>query len=315
MGVETSLETLVMSSMRWLAIGVLVLTGSAATAGTTAVVVGGIGGNPEFEERFETSAASIADGLKSVASNPGDVRLIARGATKESILAAIEEATKSPSDLFVLALVGHGNVDSRGWHFNVEGPDLNTEELIAALAAVNSTNQLIIVATSSSGKLLETLAQPGRVLITATKGGGEINAVRFPVWLAEAMNTSKADLDRNEILTAAEAYRYANQKTIEYYDTKNLLATEHARLRGESADTLALARLGALKEASEDPEVARLLAVRLGLETEFRTLRARKSMMNPEQYYDELEQLLVSIATLQQSIDKATGWSESDADS
>jgi len=139
--------------------------------------------------------------------------------------------------------------------------------------------------------------------------------VRFPIWFAEAMDSNKADLDRNEILTAAEAYRYANQKTIDYYDSRNLLATEHARLNGDAADSMALARLGALKIASDDPEVTRLLDERLILETRFRALRERKPEMKPEQYYEELEVLLISIAQLQQSIDKATGWSESDAES
>jgi len=86
-------------------------------------------------------------------------------------------------------------------------------------------------------------------------------------------------------------------------------------LRGEDADDIAVALLGSLRDAKDDPVVASLLEQRLTLEQRFKALRLRKSDMPVDDYYSELETLLLSIARLQQSIDKATGWSDRDASS
>jgi len=77
---------------------------------------------------------------------------------------------------------------------------------------------------------------------------------------------------------------------------------------GEEPERLALARLGSLKTASDDPVVAALLEKRLVLEDDFLALKARKPDMDTKDFYDALEPLLISIALLQQEIDAATGW-------
>jgi len=236
-------------------------------------------------------------------------------ADRASILTAIERLGARDADTFVLVLLGHGNVDGRSWKFNVAGPDPTGDDLIAALATVRAPRQLIVLGASASGALLETLAQPGRVVVTATKSGGEINAVRFPAYLAEALASDTADLDRNEILTVAEAFRFANARTREYYEQANLLASEHARLLGDEAVSLAVARLGSLALAGDDPAVAALLDTRLVLERDYRALIARKAEMGTDDYYEELETLMLSIAGLQRAIDRTSGWSDDDADS
>lgn len=287
----------------------------AANAETVGVVVAGLGGNPEYAESFEADSTVIAESLRSVAKEDQHVTLFAHDATREHVLEAIEKQASLSADTFVLVLLGHGSVDARSWRFNITGPDLTTEDLVSALATVKASQQVIIVASSASGALLKTLEQPGRIVITATKSGGELNAVHFPVWLTRALGSGKADTDRNEILTVAEAFRYASQKTREYYEEQNLMASEHARLSGDNAGSIVLARLGSLAAASDDPVVTKLLDERLVLETSFRQLRVRKNELPVEDYYQELEALLLSIATLQQSIDAATGWSDPDASS
>ena len=217
--------------------------------------------------------------------------------------------------VFVLIMTGHGNADAQGWRFNVSGPDVTSDDLIAALNTVPAARQLVVLAASASGAALEPLSQLGRVLVTATKSGGEINLVRFHEYLAEALQSDVADYDRNEILTIAEAYRFADARTREYYEQQKLLASEHSRLRGEQADQIAVSLLGSLQDAKDDPAVAALLEERLGLEQSFKTLRLRKPDMEVLDYYEELETLLLSIARLQQSIDEATGWSERNEDS
>lgn len=318
---QTAMETPVRLNITLLLAGLL-LTTQPAFAKTYAVVVAGLGGDAEYSESFDASSQQFATGLRTLENDPSLTITLDESATRDSILAAIEQQVGrmtadagSADQSFVLILTGHGNADKQGWRFNVKGPDLTTEDLVAALNTVPAQQQLVVLAASASGAALDTLAQLGRVLVTATKSGGEINAVRFPGFLAEAMQSEVADYDRNEILTVAEAYRFAESRTRDYYEQQKLLASEHPRLRGEEADNIAVALLGSLQDASDDPVVAKLLDERLTLEQRFKALRVRKPDMPVDEYYEELETLLLSIARLQQSIDEATGWSENDGNS
>ncbi|MFK7996059.1 MAG: hypothetical protein AB8B87_18115 [Granulosicoccus sp.] len=299
-----------------------------ATARTYSVVVTGLGGNTEYSEAFSASSEVFNSALSSLESDASLIVSLDETSTRETILEAIaQQAARMQSDLaagaddamqeptFVLIMTGHGNADTNGWRFNVTGPDISSDDLIAALNTVPTATQLVVLAASASGAALDTMSQLGRVLVTATKSGGEINAIRFHNFLSEAMKSDVADYDRNEILTIAEAYRFAEARTVEYYEQQNLLASEHSRIRGENADDVAVALLGSLRDAKDDPLVATLLEERLGLEQTFKALRQRKPDMPVETYYRELEVLLLSIARLQQSIDEATGWSDGDANS
>ncbi|MFK8078061.1 MAG: hypothetical protein AB8B84_15850 [Granulosicoccus sp.] len=290
-----------------------------AYAENHAIVVTGLGGDAHYSEQFSNTGTVVYDSLQTLDVDADRVVFLDETATKNDILKAINDVyprIEEPSvAVFYLFLIGHGNADSEGWRFNVAGPDLTTADIVAALNPLSSVQQLIVLASSASGAALEILSQPGRVVVTATKSGGEINAVRFPEYLAEALRSPQSDIDRNEILTIAEAFRYAESRTVEYYEQQNLLAPEHARLRGDNATDIPLALLGSLKDASKEPEVAALLAERLVLESRFKTLKEAKPSMSKPDYYQELEVLLLEIARLQQSIDFATGWSENDAGS
>jgi len=284
-----------------------------------ALVVSGLGGESAYTDSFNATGEAIAQALQSLDTADDLVVHLYDSPTRELVLAAIDSAAvrmeADTAATYTLVLVGHGTADSTTWKFNIAGPDLTTEDLIAALNAVPSQRQLVIVAASASGATLEALSQPQRVVVTATKSGGEANAVRFPEFLAEAVKNSQADYDRNEILTVAEAFRFAQSRTADYYEQQKLLASEHARLNGENASSMPLALLGSLKEANDDPAVAQLLEQRLALEEQFIQLKNSKEERAVATYYSELETLLIAIARLQQSIDATTGWSENDAES
>ena len=278
-------------------------------ASASGLVVTGIGGDSEYEEQFLSQGKVVVDALRSIGDTEDDfVLLQSEDATREAVLAQLERIASEADDAFYLVLIGHGTVDAETWRFNLPGEDLTTEDLVAALAPIESSNQLLVLGTSASGAVLEILSQPGRHVVTATKSGGELNAVRFPEYLAKAMETAVADTDRNEILTLAEVFRYTNEQTQKYYEDQKLLASEHARLTGDSPARLALARLGSLRTAKDDPVVAALLDKRLVLEESFLALKEKKSTMDTADYYAELETVLLSIARLQQEIDSVTGW-------
>ena len=296
-----------------------VITVNAAHAETHAVVVNGLGGEESYSAAFSRAADSYTKALQTLDNGGKRIVRLDESATRDSILGAIRDRIKamdtSASATLVLILVGHGTADGSTWRFNITGPDLTTEDLVEVLNGMSSGRQLLILAASASGAALDALAQPQRVVVTATKSGGEVNAVRFPEYLAAAMEATDADYDRNEILTMAEAFRYASARTQTFYEQQKLLASEHSRLVGDLADDLPVTLLGSLKEAQDDPVVAELLVERLVLEEAFKALTARKPDMAVADYYAELETLLLDIARMQQSIDAVTGWSETDAES
>ncbi|ASJ74747.1 C13 family peptidase [Granulosicoccus antarcticus] len=301
----------------WLVL--LLACANAAHSETHAVVVSGLGGEKNYSDSFSAAAQSYATALQTLDNGEERIVLLDETAGRDQILTAIQErveaANSSPSATLVLILVGHGTTDGSTWRFNITGPDLTTEDIVAALNPMSSGRQLVVLAASASGATLEALTQSQRVVVTATKSGGELNAVRFPEYLAAAMETSEADYDRNEILTMAEAFRYANARTQTFYEQQKLLASEHSRLVGDLAADIPVALLGSLKEAQDDPVVASLLAERLLLEEAFKALKARKQDLPTVDYYAQLEVLLLDIARMQQSIDAVTGWSETDAES
>jgi len=276
---------------------------------TVGIVVSGIGGNQSYEEQFSQYGEVVAGALQTIAENADDiVYLHGDAASKAAMLDNMDLLSQLQADTFYLVFIGHGTIDAETWRFNLPGEDLTTEELVAALTGLDHMKQVLVLATSASGAVLETLGQEGRHVVTATKSGGEINFVRFPEYLALAMDSAVADVDRNEILTLSEVFRFANERTQKYYDEQKLLASEHARLLGDSADRIPLARLGSLKLAGDNPAVAELLEQRLLLEDEFIALKARKASFGVAEYYDQLEVLLIDIAKVQQQIDTATGW-------
>ena len=79
--------------------------------------------------------------------------------------------------------------------------------------------------------------------------------------------------------------------------------------------SIALAKLGALREAQDDPEVLALLEQRLSLEQRFTAIKQQKSSLSTNDYYAALESVLLELARLQRSIDDATGWSDTDGNS
>ena len=286
-------------------------------ADTRALVIAGLGGNVEFNTSFGEHSETIATALRTRTSEAEHVTyLVDSEATRESFIKAIDtvvtdvnEMAESDDaiDTFVLVMVGHGNVNRQGWQFNVSGPDISVADIVAALAPLNVEREVIVASASASGDLLKPLIQAGRTVVTATKSGGELNAVRFTQYFAEAMSSDDADIDRNELLTVEEAFTFANNATQEYYSEQKLLASEHARFASTDDVSTTIATLGALKKAKNNPKVAALLEERVELEKSFYAVKASKAELETDKYYRELEAVLVEIATLQQTIDSAIG--------
>ncbi len=100
-------------------------------------------------------------------------------------------------------------------------------ELASMLDRVKAGKQLVVNATSASGGSLHALLRQNRTVITATKSGTEKNATVFPRYWIEALRDAAADTDKNEVITALEAFKFAELKTKQFYETNKRLATEH----------------------------------------------------------------------------------------
>ena len=248
-------------------------------AATWYLTVTGLGGEPEYVLRFKMLGDEIDKALKGSGADAKVTTL--QNATREQVrnaFAQISHAAK-PDDALVVMLVGHGSFDGAEYKINLQGPDISAAELANLLDRVPATRQLVVNMTSSSGGSMDVLRKSSRIVITATKSGSEKNATVFAKYWAAALTDAAADTDKNETISALEAFKYAEAKTANYYETNKRLATEHAVLedtgKGEGvkspsaengegllAGRFPLVRRGALASAASDTRKRELVAKR-----------------------------------------------------
>jgi len=304
----------------WTAVWLAASAGWARGA-TYYLTITGLGGEPEYEQRFATWGKEIDKALRG-AGGGAHVETLA-APTREQVRAALGTLAREvrPDDAVVVMLVGHGTFDGTEYKFNLPGPDLGAVELAGLLDRVPAARQLVVNMTSASGGSLEALRKTGRVLISATKTGTEKNATVFARYWVEALRDPAADADKNETVSALEAFRYAERKTAAFYETEKRLATEHAVLedtgKGEGvrapsaengeglrAAAFPLVRLGGNAAAARDPAKAKLLARKEDLEQRIDRLKYQKAAVPPEEYKKQLAALLVELARTQEELDR-----------
>ena len=181
--------------------------------------------------------------------------------------------------------------------------------------------QLIVNATSSSGGSIPAFQRAGRAVIASTKSGTEKNATVFARYFVEALQDPAADVDKNESVSALEAFQYAERKTNEFYTSQKRLATEHAvfedtgkgePVRAPAADigegrllsSLTLVRFGDAQKAALDPAKRDLLAKKEDFERQIDILKYQKAAMSQNEYEQQLKVLLVGLARIQAALDK-----------
>ena len=289
----------------FLAATLLVLPTLAGAASFT-FVVAGLGGEPEYEQRFREQAAAIADAAKKAAGEQGRVVVLTgEQARRDSLRREFQEfaGKVKAADTVTVVLIGHGTYDGEEYRFNVPGADVTGSELEQLFARLLAKKQLIVNATSSSGATIELWQRPERVVITATKSGGERTATRFAQYWLQAISTDAADVNKDEVVTAAEAFDYTNRQVAASYKSDVSLATEHARIEGDDTAAFTVAHIGSSALSGATPEVTALLAQRGQIEQDLEGVKGRKTALSEDQYYDELEGVLVRLAQLQKQID------------
>jgi len=284
------------------------------------LTIAGLGGEDQYDQRF---AGWVSDLTKLLKAEPGAKvdSLSGKDATKANIEAKLRAlSTTKADDSFVLVLIGHGTYDDLDYKFNIPGPDISATELAALLDKIPA-KQVVVNTTSASGGSLAALQKPKRVVITATKTGGEKNATVFARFFIEALRDPAADTDKNQAISVLEAFRYAEEKTGKYFETQKRLATEHALIedtgKGEGvkapsaengegliANRQVLLHLGSVASIVNDPEKQKLLKRKDELETQIDELKYRKAAVPQREYQQQMRQLLLDLATVQEGLDK-----------
>ena len=277
-----------------------------ATAALRVLVVSGLGGEPDYEKRFQEQADAVAKAAaRSGAAKDNVVLLSGNEARREAFereLGSLGKAAKE--DQVAVVLIGHGSYDGEDYRFNLPGPDITGGEILALLNKVPAAQQLVVNATSASGSVMESWKRANRIVITATKSGNERNATRFAQYWIEALTSSEADRDKNETVTAAEAYEYAARKVADAFKSDAALATEHSRMEGGNAGNFLVARLGNNAVLPDDAALNALMTEQAGIEQQIEQVKARKGTLDSKLYYDELEKALITLARLDRRIDE-----------
>ena len=300
----------------------LLMAALPAQASVYYVTIAGLGGEPDYEQRFSAAAKDL-DKVFKASSGAHVYTLTGSQATRARLtetMAAVAREAK-PEDDFVLTLIGHGSFDGVEYKFNLVGPDVSAADLAAMCDRVPARRQLIVNTTSASGGSVAALERPGRGVIAATKTGTEKNATVFARYWVEALQDPTADVDKSESISAMEAFQYADRKTAAFYESQKRLATEHAvfedtghgeAVRASAAQgregalmsSMTVVRIGASQAAMNDPAKRELLAKKEELEQQIDMLKYQKAAMDPAEYKKQLTDALLQLATVQGELEK-----------
>lgn len=285
------------------------------------VTVAGLGGEPDYEQRFTAAAQDLDKVFKTSGSTAHVYTLTGKQATASQLretLDGIAREAKADDD-FVLILIGHGSFDGFEYKFNLIGPDVTAGQIATMCNRIPTRRQLIVDTTSASGGAVPALERPGRAVIAATKSGTEKNATVFVRYWVEALQDPEADTDKSDSISAMEAFIYATKKTAAFYDSQKRLATEHAVFDDTGSDapvreagngqgalmsSLTLLRLGTSQQAANDPAKRALLAKKEELEQKIDTLKYQKAAMDPDDYKKQLTAALLELAKVQEDLDR-----------
>jgi hypothetical protein len=292
-----------------------------ARAATYYVVVAGLGGEPDYEQRFTAAANDLNRIFKTEGPTAHVATLTGSQSTAAELKAALGNVARESKadDDFVLILIGHGSFDGVEYKFNLVGPDVTAAEIASLCDHIPAHRQLIVDTTSASGGAVQNFERPGRAVITATKSGTEKNATVFARYWVEALQDPSADTDKSESISAMEAFTYATKKTAAFYDSQKRLATEHAVFNDSGAgdpvrdagngqglllSSFTLLRLGAGQQANNDPAKRALLDQKDDLEQKIDALKYQKAAMDPADYKKQLTDALVELAKVQEKLDQ-----------
>ena len=287
------------------------------------IMIVGAPGQPEFATNFQRQAelwrqTCARGGVETVRIGTGSESITN---DFESLRHALAGEQKDCPEALWLVLIGHGTFDGKEARFNLRGPDVTASDLEEWLKPFH--RPVVVIDTSAaSAPFLNKLSATNRLIVTATRSGNEKNFTRFGIQLAEALSSEESDLDKDGQVSLLEAFITASAQVSVFYRTEGRLATEHALLdddgdgRGTPADWFRGIRTVKKPEGSAAADGIRAHQLHLvlspveqalpndvrvkrdALELEISRLRATKFQRPAEDYYREIENLLLQMAEI-----------------
>jgi len=297
---------------------------------TTVIVVVGAEGTSEYGQQFETWAQRWQSAAEKGKANSHQIGLTQPTALsdKQRLKETIsQEASRNQSPLWIV-LIGHGTFDGKTAKFNLRGSDVSATELNHWLEP--ATRPIVLInCASCSGPYLEKLAQPNRIVVTATQNGHEQNFARFGDAMSAAISETTADIDKDGQTSLLEAFLFASRKTQEFYKSESRLSTEHAIFddngdargtrsqdfigirpipksarQGRTLDGLKARQFHLVLSNREQQIPAAIRQKRDQIELKVLQLREQKSEHSADEYFQKLEELLLKLANIYRQVDE-----------
>jgi hypothetical protein len=294
---------------------------------TTVILVVGAPGEAEYASNFVAQAT-----LWQKACLQADARTVTLGLDSPSatndhdlLRQTLADEPKNGFAQLWLVLIGHGTFDGKEARFNLRGPDVTATDLATWLQPFRRPLAVINNA-ACSGPFLNSLSGTNRVIITATRSGNEQNYTRFGQYFAVALTDPQADLDQDGQVSLLEAFLMASRQASEFYKLQGRLVTEHALLDdngdglgtpadwfrglratkktkdGAALDGLLAQQFRLIPSPAERGLTPEQLAQRDALEKAVLLHREKKNHLAEDDYYRELEVMLLQLAKIYTSV-------------
>jgi hypothetical protein len=298
-----------------------------------AVILGGVGGQEEFTEKYFAQTNRMYDLLVDTLSykreniyylfeHPGfdslKIQYKATAVQVRKVFNQLAQKMNSQDQLFIF-MVGHGTFDGDWSKFNLVGPDLRDIDFAQLLSGLPTKKIILVNTASASGPFIKKLSGEERVIITATKSGAEYHETTFADFFLDALATEEADFNKDRRISMLEAFKYARNQQDTWYKDKRRLRAEHPLLDDNAdgqgsqevdngSDGLWASRVflgpisveleSVLKKPKSEPysPLDSLKLEKLRLQQEIEDLKARKRQMESNKYVGELERLLLRLA-------------------
>jgi hypothetical protein len=313
---------------------------SDASGSAQIILVVGAAGTDEYGDQFAEWAGQWRQVAEKSATPMIEIGGSESGESndRDQLQAAIESTVSETSQPVWIVLIGHGTFNRGVAKFNLRGPDVSAEELSEWLRSQNRP-VVIVNCASASGPFINRLSGKNRVIVTATKSGTEQNYARFGKYFAQAIAAPDSDLDHDDEVSVHEAFLRASAEVREFYEAEARIATEHAliddngdgrgtpatmfrgvrpnaeakdgaQLDGKIATRMTLSPIG-----SKLPFTEAELAQRAEIENALDQLRERKVELDPKEYQQRLEPLMIRLARLYAAAEKRANESSAEPES
>ncbi len=299
------------------------------TAQKYVVILGGAAAEEKYAERFRKWTLTLYEILVVDYGYSPDqiILLLGNGDPKESRISGssrqadiqkhvlrLQKKVRA-GDQVVFVLIGHGTYDGDTAKFNIVGPDITGNDFAEILAKFPDQDLIVIDTRSTSYPFCLALSAPGRVVISATRSHLEKYDTVFPQFFIEALAEHKGDRDKNQRISLWEVFQYVQNKVVQWYEEQERLLTEHVVLddNGDrvfstnpspSENDGKLAHIAYLDQSLPSDigkgknavKKRQLFTKKENLERSITLLKIRKTQLSPENYYQQLEPLLIELA-------------------